>query len=547
MLVAAPPENPFFMPITTEQLLFVLLVCLACIGVAHLVHALMKGTGILLPDFLWALLVGMVVRNLATLFRIEGINDRAAQAVGGVSLSLFLIMALMSMRILDLATLAGPMLLIIVVNALVTAAFAYFITGRVMGNDYDAAVVAGGHVAAGLATTAVGDVGDADADPAPRTGAARVPADPDRRRVLRGHRQRARAAGVLRAAGAGVLNVAVSRGCSRCAVAGRAGRLRSRARRGRRCSADVQAQLDTLFGSRVLEVKSLRRQGSAPLAGAKDGGSQAIVYYNAVLAFTAPYDPSDWSGLSPELIANALGATDEGVIGLGAGRIDAGAQLRAYGSMVYRRAGDTWQASLLPPAAPTVLPRAPAAPSGRLTSSSDSPASSTPRPDCATRTTRSSPRNSTRRCRTSSCGSITGEQGLVVATGPAGGEYARFVESLRPRGAPWSVTQANTRGSVVNALMIDSGEARFALVQSDVAAAAVTGQGAFATYGPLRHLRAVAALFPEPVHVVLARPTRSSRWATCAASRSPSAAGAPARARPPCRYCARTDWTTATT
>ena len=55
---------------------------------------------------------------------------------------------------------------------------------------------------------------------------------------------------------------------------------------------DVQAQLDTLFGSRIVEVKSLRRQGSAPLARAKDGGSQAIVYYNAVLAFTAPYDPS---------------------------------------------------------------------------------------------------------------------------------------------------------------------------------------------------------------------------------------------------------------
>lgn len=152
---ALPQEDPFFMPITTEQLLFVLLVCLACIGVAHEVHALMKGTGILLPDFLWALLVGMVVRNLATLLRIDGINDRAAQAVGGVSLSLFLIMALMSMRVLDLATLAGPMLLIIVVNALITAAFAYFITGRAMGNDYDAAVVAGGHIAAGLATTAV--------------------------------------------------------------------------------------------------------------------------------------------------------------------------------------------------------------------------------------------------------------------------------------------------------------------------------------------------------------------------------------------------------
>jgi ESS family glutamate:Na+ symporter len=72
-----------------------------------------------------------------------------------VSLSLFLIMALMSMRILDLATLAGPLLLVILVNALATAAFAYFVTGRLMGGDHDAAVVAGGQVAAGLATTAV--------------------------------------------------------------------------------------------------------------------------------------------------------------------------------------------------------------------------------------------------------------------------------------------------------------------------------------------------------------------------------------------------------
>jgi ESS family glutamate:Na+ symporter len=151
----AGSENPIFLPITTEQLLFVLLVCLVCIGAAHVVHGWMDGTGILLPDFLWALLVGMLVRNAATLLGVQGINDRAAQAVGGVSLSLFLIMALMSMRILDLATLAGPLLLIVVLNALATAVFAYVVTSRLMGGDYDAAVVAGGQVAAGLATTAV--------------------------------------------------------------------------------------------------------------------------------------------------------------------------------------------------------------------------------------------------------------------------------------------------------------------------------------------------------------------------------------------------------
>jgi ESS family glutamate:Na+ symporter len=123
---------------------------------------LMKGTGILLPDFLWALLIGMAVRNVVVPLGtrvglvIKPVNDRAVQALGSVSLSLFLIMALMSMRLLDLATLAGPLMLIVVANALSTAAFAYLITFRAMGGDRDAAVICGGQVAAGLATTAVG-------------------------------------------------------------------------------------------------------------------------------------------------------------------------------------------------------------------------------------------------------------------------------------------------------------------------------------------------------------------------------------------------------
>ena len=291
------------------------------------------------------------------------------------------------------------------------------------------------------------------------------------------------------------------------------------------------------------------RQGSAPLAGAKVGGSQAIVYYNAVLAFTAPYDPSDWSGLSPELIANALGATDEGVIGLGAGRMAAGAELRAYGSMVYRRAGDEWQAVAAAARGREAGRQRRAAPckSTNLIERLAGIVNTTPGlrdADDAIVAEELDQALQNIKLRLN-----RGEQGLVVATGPTGGEYARFIDSLRPRGAPWSVSQANTRGSVANALMIDSGEARFALVQSDVAAAAVTGQAAFATYGPLRHLRAVAALFPEPVHVVIAAtmPTAIHSIATCAASASPSAAAAPARARPRCRCCARTVSTTATT
>jgi ESS family glutamate:Na+ symporter len=160
--VQIEPQSAVLVPITAEQLLFVLLVSLLCIGGAHAMGALMKGTGILLPEFLWALLIGMAVRNVVMPLGARVglaprlLNDRAVQAFGSVSLSLFLIMALMSMRLLDLATLAAPLLLIVCVNALATAAFAYFITSRLMGGDHDAAVISGGQVAACLATTAVG-------------------------------------------------------------------------------------------------------------------------------------------------------------------------------------------------------------------------------------------------------------------------------------------------------------------------------------------------------------------------------------------------------
>jgi TRAP transporter TAXI family solute receptor len=264
---------------------------------------------------------------------------------------------------------------------------------------------------------------------------------------------------------------------------------------------DVQAQLDTLFGSRVLEVKWLKRQGSAPFANASDGGSQAIVYFNAVLVFTAPYDPSDWSGLSPELIASALGATDEGLLGLGSGAVSAGSELRAYGSTVYHRAGGSWHASLLPSSAAKSESGTGHVKSSELIERLATVVNTTPGLQDADNAIVAEELDQALqdiRLRLN-----RGDQNVVVATGPSGGGYARFVASLQSPSADWSVTQANTHGSVENALMIDSGEARFALVQSDVAAAAVTGQGAFAAHGPLRHLRGIAALFPEPVHVVV--------------------------------------------
>ncbi len=79
--------------------------------------------------------------------------ERAVSVLGNVSLSLFLAMALMSLRLWELASLALPMLAILAVQTLVMALYAIFVTYRVMGKNYDAAVLAAGHCGFGMGAT----------------------------------------------------------------------------------------------------------------------------------------------------------------------------------------------------------------------------------------------------------------------------------------------------------------------------------------------------------------------------------------------------------
>jgi len=99
------------------------------------------------------LFVGVVLSNSLSALVGYKIFERAIQLLGNVSLSLFLAMALMSLRLWDLASLALPVLLILTVQAVAMAAYAAFVTFRVMGSNYDAAVLAAGHCGFGLGAT----------------------------------------------------------------------------------------------------------------------------------------------------------------------------------------------------------------------------------------------------------------------------------------------------------------------------------------------------------------------------------------------------------
>ena len=136
---------------TLINALFVILGCLA--GGKALVR-LMEGSGIILPDFVFCLLLGVVIRNGSHFTPRFQLSPRAIECVGDVALSLFLVMALMTMKLLDLANLAGPLFVILALQAVVMIAFTVFVTFNVMGRNYDAAVISGGQVGFGLSSTA---------------------------------------------------------------------------------------------------------------------------------------------------------------------------------------------------------------------------------------------------------------------------------------------------------------------------------------------------------------------------------------------------------
>jgi ESS family glutamate:Na+ symporter len=118
-----------------------------------LLNGLLHGTAFELPTFVCVLFVGVLLRNGLSALGLYQVFEREVSVLGNVSLSLFLAIALMSLKLWDLAALALPFFIILAVQTLVMALFAIFVTFRVMGSNYDAAVLAAGHCGFGLGAT----------------------------------------------------------------------------------------------------------------------------------------------------------------------------------------------------------------------------------------------------------------------------------------------------------------------------------------------------------------------------------------------------------
>ncbi len=139
--------------ITSNSAITTLGLFAACLAFADFMTAFSKGTSFELPTFVWALGSGVILRNiLENVLKIR-IFDRAIDVFGNASLSLYLAMALLSLKLWQLSSLAGPLVIILIAQVLTMIVYAYFVTFRVMGKDYDAAILTAGHCGFGLGAT----------------------------------------------------------------------------------------------------------------------------------------------------------------------------------------------------------------------------------------------------------------------------------------------------------------------------------------------------------------------------------------------------------
>ena len=139
--------------ITAPALIETLALFALCLYAGTALATLLHGTAFELPAFVWVLLAGVVLRNALGVAGRYAVFDRCVSVVGNASLALFLIMAMMSLRLWELAGLALPLLALLGAQTAAMVAYSIFVTFRVMGRNHDAAVLAAGHCGFGLGAT----------------------------------------------------------------------------------------------------------------------------------------------------------------------------------------------------------------------------------------------------------------------------------------------------------------------------------------------------------------------------------------------------------
>jgi ESS family glutamate:Na+ symporter len=149
---AAGAAKPFSRSL--HSILGTLLILAVCVQLGALVNRHLLEQDFLVPGFLTAMFVGIFIVNLSDVFKIK-LEEKEISDWNEISLQLFLGMSLMSMDLTSLFAAASSIMFVLLIQISVITAFAVVVIYRLMGRNYDAAVMCGGFCGMGLGATPV--------------------------------------------------------------------------------------------------------------------------------------------------------------------------------------------------------------------------------------------------------------------------------------------------------------------------------------------------------------------------------------------------------
>jgi ESS family glutamate:Na+ symporter len=123
-------------------------------GLGSVLSRYIQATGFTLPAYIGAMVVACGLRNLDDATGWFKIDEDSMEFIGGIALNIFLVVALMDLKLWQLAGQALPLFVILLAQLALLVLLAIFVSYRLMGRDYDSAVMAGGFIGFAMGTTA---------------------------------------------------------------------------------------------------------------------------------------------------------------------------------------------------------------------------------------------------------------------------------------------------------------------------------------------------------------------------------------------------------
>ncbi len=122
-------------------------------GLGTIISWALSKVGLTLPMYIGGMIIAVIMRNVGDRTTKVDIASKEIGAIGEVALSMFLGIAMITLKLWQLADLAVPFLILLACQTVLMIVFAYFVVFNVMGRDYDAAVLTSGMCGFGMGAT----------------------------------------------------------------------------------------------------------------------------------------------------------------------------------------------------------------------------------------------------------------------------------------------------------------------------------------------------------------------------------------------------------